>query len=77
MGQLGTGAISAPVLTPQHLPATATLYGIIAIAAGNQFTLAVRGIDGAIFSWGSNSVGQLGSNSDPQSSPTVPLPSRC
>lgn len=65
VGQLGTGATSAPVLTPYHLPATATLYGIIAIAAGNQFTLAVRGIDGAVFAWGSNSVGQLGTNSNP------------
>lgn len=54
-GQLG-GANSNDQLLPVR---SGNLVGLVAIAAGNQFTIAARQ-DGTVWSWGRNSAGQLG-----------------
>jgi alpha-tubulin suppressor-like RCC1 family protein len=56
-GQLGLGASdTASHSTPALVPG---LSNIVAIAAGHSFSMALRA-DGAIFTWGNNSEGQLG-----------------
>lgn len=62
-GQLGTNNI-----TEQHAPVqvldvggSGNLSGIIAISAGNYFSLAIKS-DGTVYAWGRNNSGQLGIN---------------
>jgi alpha-tubulin suppressor-like RCC1 family protein len=56
-GQLGLGAADTQIHdTPAQVPG---LNGIVAIASGYRFSLALRG-DGAVFAWGFNDGGQLG-----------------
>ena len=59
-GQLGLGgAMDAKAHpTPTQVPG---LTGVKQIAAGNDFSLAVRD-DGTVWAWGSNTFGQLGDN---------------
>jgi alpha-tubulin suppressor-like RCC1 family protein len=47
------------------------LCNIVGVAAGNNFSLALRS-DGRVFAWGNNSIGQLGNNNAPAGSP-VPV----
>jgi alpha-tubulin suppressor-like RCC1 family protein len=54
-GQLGNGT-TTNLLTPTPL----LMSNVVAIAAGNQFTLAVT--NGHVYAWGDNSKGQLGAN---------------
>lgn len=54
-GQLGTGAVG----TTSATPLLAASGGYAAVAAGNQFTLALR-TDGSVVAWGRNGHGQLG-----------------
>jgi alpha-tubulin suppressor-like RCC1 family protein len=61
-GQLGNGTIT-PSLRPVQVKgpdSIGVLTGITAIAAGVEFSLALRGADGAVFAWGYNFEGQLG-----------------
>jgi alpha-tubulin suppressor-like RCC1 family protein len=61
-GQLGNGTIT-PSLRPVQVKgpdSKGVLTGITAIAAGVEFSLALRGADGAVFAWGYNFEGQLG-----------------
>lgn len=59
-GQLGNGTTSATATSaPIALPGTASW---VSIAAGGQHSLAVRA-DGALFAWGANDFGQVGSGS--------------
>ena len=70
-GQLGTNNIpsySQASLVGSTLPVqvvdstgTSTLSGIVAIAAGEYHSLALRS-DGTVWAWGSNATGQLGSS---------------
>jgi hypothetical protein len=66
VGQLGLGN-----LINKSIPTKITLTGIWkSIAAGGSFCLALRNTDGAIFSWGDDSSGQLGQLVS--ATPTVP-----
>ncbi|HUK81779.1 MAG TPA: hypothetical protein VLZ12_04020 [Verrucomicrobiae bacterium] len=57
-GELGrTGDYTVPRQVPPSV-----LSNVVAIAGGNQFSLAVTG-DGRVYGWGNNSAGQLGTNS--------------
>jgi alpha-tubulin suppressor-like RCC1 family protein len=59
-GNLGTGA---PGPVAQHPPVQVFgLTGITSISSGLQHTVALRG-DGAVFTWGNNSSGQIGDGS--------------
>ncbi|HEY6009099.1 MAG TPA: hypothetical protein VIU40_12310, partial [Geobacteraceae bacterium] len=55
-GQLGDGGTTAENHTPAQV---AGLAGMIAVAAGDDHTVALRN-DGTIWAWGRNSYGQLG-----------------
>ena len=55
-GQLGLGAAQTTVLTPTKVPG---LPPVRALAAGRYHAMAV-GLDGSVWTWGSNSFGQLG-----------------
>jgi alpha-tubulin suppressor-like RCC1 family protein len=67
VGQLGHNSTSA-----YRVPATTELYGktIVAVTAGDSHSLALDS-NGVLYSWGSNSDGQLGNNSTTSSS--VPI----
>ena len=66
VGQLGNDAS----LTNQPLPvAVAGLVDIVAIAAGDSHSLALRH-DGVVWSWGDDSSGQLGNNASLINQPT-------
>lgn len=72
-GQLGLGDT-----TERHTPhqiSPAILSGVTAIAAGDQFAIALKS-DGAVMSWGANMFGQLGlGDSIPRLIPTlIPAP---
>ncbi|WP_407653842.1 RCC1 domain-containing protein [Archangium lipolyticum] len=58
-GQLGDGAATDKRTTPARL---ASLPGVISIAAGNRFSVAVRS-DGSAWAWGYSLDGQLGDGS--------------
>lgn len=58
-GQLGNGNTTQQNKAVQVLTMSGPLTGVTAIAAGDQFTLALR-IDGTVWAWGQNNVGQLG-----------------
>lgn len=61
----GVGAQSAPVRVSGEVGASA-LDGIVAIAAGGTFSLALKD-DGGVLAWGSNESGQLGNGSTTES----------
>ena len=58
LGQLGTGSL---LPSQSQAPLKAGITDVVAIAAGDHFSLAVRS-DGSVWSWGSNSSGQLGTS---------------
>jgi alpha-tubulin suppressor-like RCC1 family protein len=55
-GRLGTPSTGLPQKTPIQVPGVS---GAVAIAAGDNFALALLG-NGTVLAWGSNSFGQLG-----------------
>lgn len=55
-GQLGSGTTTSPRLQPGIVSG---LSDVVAIAAGKEYSLAVRR-DGTVWGWGSNGSGQLG-----------------
>jgi alpha-tubulin suppressor-like RCC1 family protein len=58
-GQLGNGTTSSLLYSnPSPVPVPG-INGIVQIAAGGRFSLALRG-DGTVYAWGLNSSGQLG-----------------
>ena len=59
VGQVGDGRPPADRLTPTQVIGLGRGSGIVAIAAGGSFSMALRS-DGAVFSWGNNASGQLG-----------------
>ncbi|MBI2346298.1 MAG: Ig-like domain-containing protein [Deltaproteobacteria bacterium] len=65
--ELGLGAASADVLQPTPLPG---LSGVTAVAAGDFSTAAIVGATNDVWTWGSNSNGQLGNGS--YANPGVP-----
>lgn len=58
-GELGTGSISASPYARQVLTAEGPLGGVMDIAAGAEFSVAL-GHNGSVYTWGSNLYGQLG-----------------
>jgi alpha-tubulin suppressor-like RCC1 family protein len=56
LGQMGIGLISNPVRTARQVPG---LSGMAGVSTRNKHVLAV-GADGRVWSWGSNSLGQIG-----------------
>jgi alpha-tubulin suppressor-like RCC1 family protein len=59
-GQLGDGGTSSDKAAPTFVP---NVNNIIAIAAGEQFSLALKA-DGTMLSWGSDQLGQLGDSTE-------------
>ena len=60
VSQLGDGGTTSRKLAAQVKTATSTfLTGIVAIAAGDNFCVAVKS-DGTVWAWGVNASGQLG-----------------
>ena len=70
LGQLGDGVGSGGSNTPVRV---GLLTGIVKIAAGGDFGLALRApsYGGAVFSWGADDQGQLGDNATAPSRPAV------
>jgi alpha-tubulin suppressor-like RCC1 family protein len=67
-GQLGTSANTSPNPTPAQVSGPTN---VIAIAAGNSHTVALKG-DGTVLAWGGNTSGQLGNgNFTSQSTPAA------
>lgn len=56
LGQVGNGTVSTKQMVPVQ---AAGVYGVTAIAAGANHSLALRG-DGTLWGWGGNYAGQLG-----------------
>lgn len=69
-GQLGQGTVSASNPTPAQV---VQIRGIVAVAAGGEHALALRG-DGTVFAWGCGGSGQLGNGAGASSSTPVPVP---
>lgn len=65
LGQLGIGSSYPNSLVPAAVPG---LSGVVAIAAGDTHSLAVKA-DGSVFAWGSNSSGQVGTGGSTQWTP--------
>jgi alpha-tubulin suppressor-like RCC1 family protein len=65
-GQVGDGTSGTNRLTPVQVGTSGNwLTGVVAVAAGERHTLALKA-DGSVWSWGFNSSGQLGDNSTTQ-----------
>ena len=69
-GSNGSGQLGDNTTTQRNIPVqvlgvggTGYLTGITAVSAGGSYSLALRGSDGAVFSWGDNGWSQLGNNS--------------
>jgi alpha-tubulin suppressor-like RCC1 family protein len=72
-GQLGDGAVlpGADVSTPIQSIAPSTTNPVVAIAAGDAFSLAKKK-DGSVWTWGNNASGELGDNTtNDRSTPAV------
>ncbi len=73
-GQLGTGNTTTsytPVQVIDSSDSSGNLTGVVAVAAGGDYSLALKS-DGTVWSWGMNNYGQLGigsSDNDPHSTP--------
>lgn len=63
-GELGNGTITN---TPTPNPVQVSISGVMAIAAGQDYALALK-TDGTLWAWGSNQEGQLGNSSKPDGS---------
>jgi alpha-tubulin suppressor-like RCC1 family protein len=68
-GQLGDGSIT-PRITPVQVTGLGPGSGVVAIAAGNTHSLALKS-DGTVLAWGNNANGQLGDGTTNQR--TVPV----
>jgi len=78
-GYNGTGQLGDNTNTPHNLPtqvkgpnATGWLTDIIAVAAGNQHSVALTG-DGHVLTWGGNTYGQLGNGASESESSYIPV----
>jgi alpha-tubulin suppressor-like RCC1 family protein/uncharacterized protein (DUF2345 family) len=78
-GELGNGQFAGPQ-NPTRVPVqvidpanpSGYLTGVVAIAAGTNFSLALKA-DGTVWAWGNNGIGQLG-NSTVGTASRVPVP---
>ena len=68
-GQAGTGTAGANQLTPVQV---AGLTGVTQIAAGFQYSLALRS-DGTVWAWGLGDLGQLGNGTTDSATPVAAL----
>ncbi|MFF2149689.1 RCC1 domain-containing protein, partial [Kitasatospora sp. NPDC058190] len=78
-GELGDGTTTTPRTTPvqvcapgQTAPCTRFLTDVVAIAAGFDFSVALRK-DGTVFAWGDNFVGELGNGTTSVTPQTTPV----
>ena len=72
-GQLGDGTTSATGCYCKNSPVkVSNLTGVIAIAAGDYFSLAVKS-DGSVWAWGVNDFGQLGNGTHTDSNVPVQI----
>jgi len=65
MGQLGNGVSEIQSRVPVHVRGPGgqgNLTGVVALAAGGKFSLALRA-DGTVWAWGQNASGELGTGS--------------
>ena len=63
-GQLGSGDAPTDHPTPVQVSGLGAGSGVVAITAGDTFSLALKS-DGSVFAWGNNASGQLGDGSAP------------
>ena len=70
-GQLGIGS-QGKVSAPTQVRGLGPGSGVVAIAAGGSFALALKA-DGTVVAWGNNASGQLGDGTAPRDHPT-PVP---
>jgi RHS repeat-associated protein len=68
-GQLGDGTTTTRTV-PEHLSST-SISGVVAIAAGSLFSLALKA-DGTVWAWGDNSVGEQGNGTTSTTPITTP-----
>jgi alpha-tubulin suppressor-like RCC1 family protein len=69
-GALGDGSTSSYATSPQQVSGPSS---IIAIAAGYQFSLALKS-DGTVYAWGRNQEGQLGDGTTTQRTTPIQIP---
>ena len=70
-GQLGDGTV-VPKLTATQVSGLNAGSGVVAIAAGNVYSLALKS-DGTVLAWGSNTNGQLGDGTTISRSTPAPV----
>src|SRR5205807_221649 len=71
-GELGDGSAPTDHATPVSVAGLGPGSGVVKIAAGTGFSLALKS-DGTVLAWGNNASGELGDGSAPTGHPT-PVP---
>jgi regulator of chromosome condensation (RCC1) repeat-containing protein/Regulator of Chromosome Condensation (RCC1) repeat protein/Calx-beta domain-containing protein len=71
-GEVGNGTMTTPVVKPVTVSGLGAGSGVVAIAAGGSFSMALKS-DGTVLAWGNNTSGEIGNGS--AGTTNVPTPS--